>query len=136
MRKIQKKADMVYFDAFLDFVDSCSVMVGFDKKDENKIRLACEEIIINIMKYAYPKSKGDITIRCDIQSGKSLTINIIDQGIEFNPLETEEPDIDSPVQERKIGGLGIFMVKKIMDSLEYQRIKDTNILTLKKSLIR
>ena len=132
MRKIQNKAVMENFDAFLDFIDSCINETGFDKVIINKIRLACEEIIINIIKYAYPETKGDMTIHYRITKPACIHITFIDQGVSFNPLEIVEPDIDAPIQERQIGGLGIFIVKKVMDEVVYERIKGKNVLTIKK----
>ena len=134
MKKIQTKADMDNFDTLLGFIDTCNECTGFEKKMVYKIRLACEEIIVNVIKYAYPKSKGDLAIECDVHHGKSITITFIDQGIPFNPLEKEEPDIDAPAHEREIGGLGIFIVKQIMDKIEYKRENGKNFFKIKKHL--
>lgn len=133
MKKIKTKAIMDNFNTLLDFIGTCSQEAGCDKKLINKIRLACEEIIVNVCNYAYPEIKGDIEITCDVQFGKSITITFIDQGIPFNPLEKEAPEINVPVNERQIGGLGIFIVRQIMDEVEYRR-DGSNILKVKKYL--
>jgi serine/threonine-protein kinase RsbW len=134
MKTITCQADMEHFDVFLGFIDSCSKETGFEKNIIHKIRLACEEIIINIIKYAYPGSKGEVTIQCRIEPSHSIYITFIDKGFAFNPLEIEEPDIESLIQERQIGGLGIFIVKKVMDEVLYRREEGNNILTIVKSL--
>ena len=69
-------------------------------------------------------------------SGESagVSIQITDSGIPFNPLEKEDPDVDAPVSERQIGGLGIFLVKKVMDTISYRREGDLNVIYLEKNL--
>ncbi len=104
-----------------------------DKKSVNQMRLVAEEALLNIINYAYPDEKGDIEIRYDYnQPDNIMTLNIIDNGIAFNPLCEKDPDLTVPVEDRQIGGLGIFMIKKIMDIVNYERAGDQNILSLQK----
>ena len=105
-----------------------------------KIDLCAEEIFVNIAHYAY-KDKlpagefGQTRITCTYEK-ELLTIIFCDQGLPFNPLAREDPDITLSAQERSIGGLGIFLTKKYMDSLEYRFENNQNILTMKKMILK
>ena len=100
-----------------------------------QIDIAVEEIFINIASYAYIPKKGRATIRVEVtEDPASVTISFADKGIPYNPLAKEDPDISLPVSERRIGGLGVFMTKKIMDSVSYEHRDGKNILTMKKNL--
>ena len=99
----------------------------------NKINLAFEEIFVNIAHYAYKDKIGKAIIQIDIKDD-ICTINFIDEGISFNPLEKEDPNTQEKAEDRKIGGLGIFLVKKMMDDVSYQRIDNKNVLTITKKI--
>ena len=107
---------------------------GVDQKVLYKVELSLEEILVNIASYAYDKPEGgNITIQYQIkESPKRIMISIIDEGKAFNPLEKEEPDVTLPSNQREIGGLGIFIVRKTMDEIKYDRKNNKNVLTLKK----
>ena len=131
MEKIILPATMENFEKMIKFIRNGAAAAGFDSEMVNKINLACEEALVNVIKYAYPDKVGDVEITYKIINGeKGLQIEIIDRGISFNPLSIVEPDITAPVEERPIGGLGIYMVLNIMDKVNYRRDKDRNILTL------
>ena len=129
---------MENLDEFVDFVVDYSNGLGFDKKAIGKIRLAFEEAIVNVIKYAYPEEEGNVEVVCSgfPKSGDLIAVKIvlIDSGIEFNPLTRAEPDIALLAEQRPIGGLGIFMIKKIMDTVEYQRVEGNNILIMTKNI--
>ncbi len=114
-----------------DFVRDRVMSADFSKKDANQILIAAEEGIINILNYAYPESEGNIIINCN-DTPESFTITLKDQGIPFNPLSLPDPDVELPIEDRKIGGLGIFMIKQIMDDVKYERKDDWNIFILTK----
>lgn len=98
------------------------------------VRLACEEIIVNIIHYAYADA-ADGYIGIDISSsGEELRIEIRDGGIAFNPLEKEPPDISLTAEEREIGGLGIFLVRRMMDKVCYTRKEGENRLLMIKRI--
>ena len=99
----------------------------------NQISIAIEEIFINIAHYAYIDSTGNATIGILIKDDIA-TIRFIDSGIPFNPLSKDNPDITLSSEERSIGGLGIYMVKKSMDSVHYEFTNDKNIFTIKKRI--
>ncbi|MBR4180504.1 MAG: ATP-binding protein [Treponema sp.] len=105
-----------------------------------KIDVAAEEIFVNIAHYGY-KDKlpvgqtGTVWLNCTFEND-TLCIIFRDQGVPFNPLEREDPDITLSAQDRSIGGLGIFLTKKYMDSVEYRYQNEENILTMKKMIFR
>jgi len=114
----------------LDFInmqlDDCAPKV------KNQIGIAIDEIFSNIARYAYRPDVGPVTVRVAVEH--DITIEFEDHGKPFNPLLQDNPDISLPLEEREIGGLGIFMVKNIMDSVQYRREGNKNILTIQKKL--
>ena len=101
-----------------------------------QLAVAVEEIFVNIAHYAYhPEQAGTATIRCCVGGDPlQVTIQFLDNGTPFNPLAKEDADITLSAEERRIGGLGILMVKKSMDAVDYTYENGSNILTIKKSI--
>lgn len=97
------------------------------------ITVCVEEIFVNIAHYAYPFGEGDMTLEADIEDGV-LSLTFVDSGIPFDPLAKEDPDITLPAEERDVGGLGILMVKKVMDTVNYERRDGKNILSMTKRI--
>jgi len=95
------------------------------------IRLACEEIIMNVTSYAYPEG-SDGFLDVDIEKTDRVIITFTDGGTPFNPLEREKPDTMQPWKERQIGGLGILLVLKKMDNVQYAYVDNKNVLTIEK----
>ena len=98
-----------------------------------QVAVAIDEIYVNIASYAYGQGTGMVTVQVDIEQeddGPEMELTFIDSG--FNPVEFEDPDITRPAEERSIGGLGIFLVKKTMNGMKYRRKDGKNILTIKK----
>lgn len=118
-------------DAVLDFVNERSSDCPI--KVRTQIAIAVDEIFSNIANYAYNPDVGPVMVHIEVD--KDITIIFQDIGVAYNPLDKKDPDITLSAEEREIGGLGIFMVKNIMDSVEYRREGDKNILTIKKSLV-
>lgn len=101
----------------------------------NRIEVSMDEILTNIASYAYGEGSGDIDIDYSLdEETRLLTVVIADKGTPFDPLAKEDPDIALSAKERKIGGLGIFIVKKVMDEATYRREEDKNVLTLWKRI--
>lgn len=96
----------------------------------SNLGVVVEEIVLNIVDY----SKSDYLDVEIMRDGKSITLRFHDGGVPFNPLEKEEPDFTVPMEDRKIGGLGIFIVIKFMDAVSYDRSGDENILTVMKKI--
>lgn len=123
-------------EAAMSFINSLLDPFEPSPRTRGQLCLVCEEIFVNIAHYAYQPNTGTATIRADITPSPhpTLTIQFIDTGKPFNPLENTPPDITLAAEQRNIGGLGIFLVRKIMDSVHYQRLNQNNILTLTKQL--
>lgn len=102
-----------------------------DCKDKKKIELACEEVLVNIISYGYTDDKGKIDVEIDLSYEDRIEIVVTDQGSFFNPL-LKEKNIDPklPLDKRSEGGLGIVMIKQIMDEVHYNRKNSSNILRL------
>ena len=96
-----------------------------------KIRLSVEEIAENIVNYAYNNGNGFVEITTTLDEAGMLTISFKDAGVPFNPLEKEDPDITLSLEERPVGGLGIFICKKMMDSVSYVFEDGCNNFTMK-----
>jgi len=94
--------------------------------------LALEEILTNVISYAYDDSEEHQIIVCLRVEQGELTVEVEDDGRPFNPLEAPEPDIEKPLEERPLGGLGIHLVRNVMDRLEYRRQDGRNLLIMKK----
>ena len=119
----------------LCFVDKNLESLGCSASDQWEIDVAVEEIFINIASYAYDRVAGLAVVCVDVSPDPaSVTITFMDRGIPYNPLANPDPDISSPLPERKRGGLGIFVAKQYMDDIAYQYKDGQNILTLKKLL--
>jgi len=124
------EAKLENIEAVLDFVNAR--LKDCPPKIKNQIEITVEEIFSNIASYAYHPDVGNVTVRISIDNW--ITIEFKDSGIAYDPLSAEDPDITLSLEEREIGGLGIFMVKKLMDSVEYRREGNNNILTIKRRL--
>jgi len=114
-------------------------MIGLPPELNMPINLALEEAVSNVMLYAYPGTSGQVLVECDLKNekgGRTFIFTISDKGIPFDPTQQEEPDVTQSAEDRPIGGLGIFLVKQIMDEVSYERKDEKNILTLVKSLTR
>jgi len=118
-----------------NFLESFAFLSGISKKDSLKILLASEEIFANISNYAYPNKTGEvkITVECSTQQG-IIKLLFEDWGIPFNPLLIKKPQINIPPSQRKIGGLGIFMVRRVMDNIDYEYAEGKNRLLITKNL--
>jgi anti-sigma regulatory factor (Ser/Thr protein kinase) len=117
----------------LSFVDEQLETVDCPMKTQMQIDIAVEEIFVNIANYAYADEKGSAAVQVEFTTEpQSVSITFRDSGIPYDPLAKPDPDISLSAEERQIGGLGIFMVKKSMDDIKYQYLDGQNILTLTK----
>lgn len=116
------------------FVDEHLEALGCPMKAQMQIDVAIDELFSNIANYAYDPS-GPATVRVDVEKDPlSVHITFIDHGKPYDPLAKADPDTTLPAEERQIGGLGIFMVKKSMDEVKYEYRDGQNILTIRKDL--
>jgi len=115
-----------------DFVDMVCEEVGMDMAVAIQMNLAMEEAVVNVMSYAYPADTvGDVTIEA-VTIADQLQFTITDCGTPFDPTAKEDVDTTLSAEERPIGGLGIHLVRQLMDSITYERIDGKNVLTLRK----
>ena len=128
------KNELEQLTRLYEFLDLHTSAYGLEEQLTMQIKLALEEVVTNVILYAYPNKK-DQDIRIDMNyRNKQLTIVITDKGTPFNPLEMKEPDITLPPEERPIGGLGIYLVKQLMTEVTYSRSSGKNILTMTKDI--
>ena len=133
MPEMEFKASLQQLGNVLGFVDEQLEICGCPVKTAMQIDVAVEEIFVNIASYSYPDSEGKMLLSFDSRDGTAV-IRFSDSGIEFNPLAKDDPDVTLSAQERQIGGLGIYMVKKSMDDISYKYEDGRNILTISKKL--
>ena len=120
-------------DLILSFVSFLLDSHGCSPQARTQLRMAMEELYVNVTLYAYPSGDGWAEIRGSVDDGMA-TFKLIDGGKPFNPLEMDDPDTMLSGEERGIGGLGIFMVKTMVDELDYTYSDGCNRLTLRKRL--
>ncbi len=130
MNKLQLPARMDRLHEFLEFIDSGAVASGFSENNRNRVRLAGEEALVNVILHAYPNGEGPVEVAWTKTDPLALTIEIRDRGVRFDPLAVQEPDTGADLDERKLGGLGIFFMKKVTDHVAYRREAEENVLTL------
>lgn len=135
MRELEIPAKTENLDAVLDFVNEELEKHDCPMKVQIQIDVAVEEIFVNIAQYAYNPSVGSATVKTEVGGDPlSVELTFMDNGTPYDPLAKPDPDITLSAEEREIGGLGIFMVKKSMDDVSYEYKEGKNILTIKKSL--
>jgi serine/threonine-protein kinase RsbW len=116
------------------WVSEAAREAGFSEREAERWVLAVEEVAINIAHYAYGDgAAGTIAVEID-RSGSGMTVRISDSGRPFNPLAAPEPEINAPLEKREIGGLGIYLARKVVDRSHYERRDDKNVLTLSKRI--
>ena len=131
MKEITVEAVTANLPEVMAFLDGELEKAGCPMKTQMQIDLAADEIFSNISMYAYPSGTGEVTVRFESEdSAGVIWIVFLDTGTPFNPLEGKTPDITLSAEERPIGGLGIHLVRHIMDDIRYERKDDKNILTL------
>ena len=117
-----------------NFIDSIAEELSIDSSMAMSLNLAIEEAVTNVVMYAYPEGEvGNVVIIANFTEGM-LIFTISDNGIPFDPTSKTDADVTLNVEERPIGGLGIFLVKNLMDFVGYERKNGYNILTLKKKI--
>ena len=135
MKKLVVKAVIESIPTVTDFVDKILEEHSCDMKAKIQIDIAIDEILGNISQYAYETDNGDVSVSVQVEEApKRAIITFADSGVPYNPITTEEPDTSLSAEERKIGGLGIFMVKKTMDDMTYEYTNNCNILRITKNI--
>ena len=136
MKEITLDAVVENIDTVTDFVNESLVEYGYPAKARVQIDVAIDELFGNISRYAYGSQTGKVTVRVEYDSdARTVTITFIDSGVPFDPLKRDDPDVTLSAAERSIGGLGIFVVKKTMDAVEYEYTDGQNVLKIRKVLV-
>ena len=135
MKELDIEAVVDNLPDVLAFVDEQLENTDCSMKIQMQIDMAVEEIFVNIAQYAYDPETGPATLRVEVKpDGSAVIITFIDHGVPYDPLAKADPDTTLSADERQVGGLGIFLVKKSMDDIKYEYIDGSNILTIIKGL--
>lgn len=134
MKELTISATLENIEAVTAFVNEQLQAVNCPMKAQAQIDIAIDELFGNIAHYAYNPEIGSATVRVEVTEEPTVIITFIDNGVPYNPLQKTDPDTTLSAEEREIGGLGIFMVKKSMDHISYEYKNGQNILHIKKNL--
>ena len=133
MKEITLEAALENIPQVTAFIDGELEKVDCSMKAQMQLDIAIDELFANIARYAYAPGSGQAVVRFDFDAATRMaSLTFIDSGVPFDPLRQTDPDVSRPLQDREVGGLGIFLVKKTMDAVEYSRMDGKNILTIKK----
>ena len=138
MKEITVAAEIANLERVTAFVEEALEELDCPMKPLMQFNVAVDELFSNIALYAYPSGTGEVTVRvsgeeaCGETAGRVLAVTFIDQGTPYNPLEKQDPDVTLSAEDRPIGGLGIFMVKKSMDEVRYEYRDGSNVLCIRK----
>lgn len=134
MKELTIEATSENVDKAIEFVDEMLEEYGCSMKEQMAIDVAVDELFANIAHYAYNPETGYATVKVDVvKEPLSVVITFIDNGKPYDPLAKADPDTTQSIEEREIGGMGIFIVKKSMDAVNYEYKDGKNILTIKKN---
>ena len=135
MKELTLPATIENIETVIDFVNGQLEEIKCPLKAQMQIDIAIDELFGNIAHYAYNPETGPATVRVEVTENPiAVVITFIDRGVPYDPLKKEDPDITLSAEERAIGGLGIFMVKKTMDEISYEYKDGKNILRIKKNM--
>lgn len=135
MKELTIDATVENIQKVTSFVDEQLESLNCPVKAQMQIDIAIDELFGNIAHYAYNPEVGPATVRVDVmQDPLSVVVTFIDNGVAYDPLAREDPDVALTAEEREIGGLGIYMVKKSMDEISYEYKDGQNILRIKKEI--
>lgn len=134
MKELTIAATLENIEAVTAFVNALLDTQNCPAKARMQIDVAIDELFSNIARYAYGPDGGDVTVRAEVSSPGSIVITFIDGGVPYNPLLAPEPDTSLSAEDRITGGLGIFVVRKIMDEITYRREDGKNILSIRKAI--
>ena len=134
MSKLEIEAKVDNLNEVIAFIDEQLEAADCPMKTQMQIDIAVEELFVNIAHYAYAPNVGQAVITAVLSPDRKMSITFEDSGMPYDPLAKEDPDITLSAEEREIGGLGIYMVKKSMDDMYYEYRDSKNILTIVKGL--
>lgn len=135
MKELTVAATIKSIPVITEFVDEQLEQFGCPMKAQAQIDIAIDELFSNIVHYAYHPGTGPATVRVEVvEDPLSVVITFIDQGVPYDPLAQADPDVTLSAEERKIGGLGIYIVKKNMNEITYEYKDGRNILRIRKEI--
>ena len=135
MKELTLEATIEHVLQATEFVNEQLDAVGCELKAKRIIDIVIDEVFSNIANYAYNPETGPATVRVEVtKEPLEVLITFIDEGVAYDPLAKDDPDITLSAEERKIGGLGIFLVKKNMDEVSYEYKNGRNVLSIRKGL--
>ena len=135
MRELTLEATIDNIPAVTEFVDRELEALGCPMKAQMQIDVAIDELFGNIAYYAYDPETGPATVQVEVAKDPlAVIITFIDRGRPFDPLSEKDPDVTLPIEDRKVGGLGVFLVKKTMDDVNYEYKDGQNILRIRKNM--
>ena len=133
-KEIKIKNEVGELERVNQFVEEIGEELGLDMELQMNLNLVMEEMVSNVIFYAYPEGKHEEIELVAESDGKELTFVLSDKGKEFDPTMKEDANPDINPMERDIGGMGIYIVKNIMNQVTYQRLEGKNLLTMKKEI--
>lgn len=135
MKEMNLEAKLENIPVVTGFVEEQLEALDCPMKTQMTMDVAIDEVFTNIASYAYGSEQGTATVRFDFdEEARVASVTFIDSGVPFNPLESAEPDITLAAEDRPVGGLGIFLVKKTMDEVLYKYENGQNVLTIRKKI--
>lgn len=135
MKELTVPASIEYVRQVTEFVEEQLEAMDCPRKAMMQIDVAIDELFSNIASYAYDPEDGPVTVRVEVREDPAaVTLTFLDHGVPYDPLAKPDPDVGLSAEERSIGGLGIFIVKKSMDDIQYAYKDGQNILTIRKDL--
>lgn len=134
MKELTVNAVLENMPKVTEFVDEQLEAFGCPPRAQAQIDIAVDELFGNIVRYAYQPGIGPATVRVEVTGEPAVILTFIDNGVPYDPLKKADPDTTLSAEERQVGGLGIFMVKKSMDEIAYEYQDGQNILRIKKKI--
>ena len=135
VKELVLKAKLDNIPEVTAFIDEQLEALDCPMKAQMQIDVAIDELFSNIARYAYAPGEGDATVRFEFDEvARVASVTFVDSGVPFDPLKQGDPDVSLSIDDRKEGGLGIFMVKKTMDHMVYRHENGCNLLTIYKRI--
>lgn len=128
MKKMPARVESLH--ELLTFIRVEAKKRGFSESSMNRIELVAEEALVNVFLHGYAQNQGQVEVHCLVSDDPALTIEIHDTGVAFDPLSLADPDVQSDLTKRKIGGMGVFFIRKMTDKVAYRREGKNNILAM------
>lgn len=135
MKELTVNASLKNLPVIIGFINETLSSLNCSKADSIQLSIVIDEIFGNIVFHSQLQESETVTVMLDVEEDPlCIVISFIDNGKPFDPLKTQDPDVSLPAKKRKIGGLGLFIIKNTMDSVTYERRDNKNVLTIRKLL--